>query len=67
MQSSARRAAASPDSDRASGQIAVFLTFARCIRSHGFPSFPDRTSGGDLTHQMVAKAGKACVSRAGDA
>lgn len=39
------------------GQIAAFLTFARCIRSHGFPSFPDPTSSGELTHQMVANAG----------
>lgn len=46
-----RSAAPSP------AQIAAFLAFARCIRSHGFPSFPDPTSGGDLTHQMVASAG----------
>ena len=38
------------------GQIAAFLTFARSIRSHGFPSFPDPTSSGELTHQMVANA-----------
>jgi hypothetical protein len=49
------------------GQIAVFLTFARCIRSHGFSSFPDPTSGGDLTHQMVAKAGTSLPQPAGDA
>jgi hypothetical protein len=42
---------------RSPAQIAAFLAFARCIRGHGFPSFPDPTSGGDLTHQMVANAG----------
>jgi hypothetical protein len=38
-------------------QIAAFMAFARCIRSHGFPSFPDPTSSGDLTHEMLASAG----------
>ena len=38
-------------------QIAAFLAFARCIRSHGLPNFPDPTSGGQLTHQMLADAG----------
>ena len=33
------------------------LAFARCIRSHGFPSFPDPTSSGELTHEMLANAG----------
>jgi hypothetical protein len=38
-------------------QIAAILAFARCLRSHGFPSFPDPTSSGQLTHEMVAAAG----------
>jgi hypothetical protein len=38
-------------------QIAAFLAFARCIRSHGLPNFPDPTSGGQLTRQMLANAG----------
>ncbi len=38
-------------------QDASFLAFARCIRGHGFPSFPDPTSAGELTHQMLASAG----------
>jgi hypothetical protein len=38
-------------------QIAAFLAFARCLRSHGFPSFPDPTSSGQLTHEMLANAG----------
>jgi hypothetical protein len=42
---------------RSPAQIAAFLAFARCIRSHGFPAFPDPTSAGELTHQMLASAG----------
>lgn len=34
----------------------AMLAFARCVRSHGFPSFPDPTSAG-ITHQMIAAAG----------
>jgi hypothetical protein len=33
------------------------LAFARCLRSHGFPDFPDPTSSGQLTHEMLATAG----------
>ena len=29
-------------------QIAALLAFARCLRSHGFPSFPDPTSSGQI-------------------
>jgi hypothetical protein len=35
----------------------ALLAFARCLRSHGFPSFPDPTSSGQVTHQMLANAG----------
>ena len=42
---------------RAGAQIAADLAFARCLRSHGFPSFPDPSSTGQLTHEMVASAG----------
>ena len=49
----------------------VQLAFARCIRSHGFPSFPDPTTNGQLTHEMVAAAGinlhQPAVLQAGDA
>jgi hypothetical protein len=38
-------------------QIAAALAFARCIRTQGFPSFPDPSSTGDLSHQMLANAG----------
>lgn len=42
---------------RSRAQIAAELAFARCLRSHGFPSFPDPTSSGQLTHEMLANAG----------
>lgn len=38
-------------------QVAAGLAFARCIRQHGFPRFPDPTSSGELSHQMLANAG----------
>jgi hypothetical protein len=38
-------------------QFAAMLAFARCLRGHGFQNFPDPTSSGDLTHQMLATAG----------
>ena len=47
------------------------LAFARCIRGHRFPSFPDQTNSGDMTHQMLANAGidlqQPAVLHAGDA
>lgn len=52
-------------------EIAAALAFARCIRSHGFPSFPDPSSTGDLSHQMLAAAGinvhQPAVGQAADA
>ena len=52
-------------------RIAAALAFARCIRSHGFPSFPDPTSTGDISHEMLANAGidlhQPAVTQAGDA
>jgi hypothetical protein len=52
-------------------QLAAFLAFARCIRGHGFPTFPDPSSTGELNHQMVAAAGinlhQPAVLQAGDA
>jgi hypothetical protein len=38
-------------------QTVALLAFARCLRSHGFPSFPDPTASGQLTHEMLASAG----------
>jgi hypothetical protein len=37
-------------------QTVALLAFARCLRSHGFPGFPDPTSSGQLTHEMLAHA-----------
>jgi hypothetical protein len=52
-------------------QLVAMLAFAHCIRSHGFPNFPDPSSGGQLTHEMIAAAGidihQPAVRRAGDA
>jgi hypothetical protein len=42
---------------RSQAQIAEILAFARCIRSHGVPSFPDPTGSGELSHEMLARAG----------
>jgi hypothetical protein len=59
------------EAEHSPAQIAVFVAFARCIRSHGFPSFPDPNSSGELTHEMVAGAGinlhQPAVLQAGDA
>ncbi len=53
------------------GQITAMLAFARCLRRHGFATFPDPTSTGDVTHQMLASAGisvqQPAVVRAADA
>jgi hypothetical protein len=38
-------------------EIAAFVAFAGCMRSHGFTSFPDPTGSGQLTHEMLANAG----------
>jgi len=49
----------------------ALLAFARCLRSHGFTSFPDPTSSGQITREMIANAGidlhQPAVLQAGDA
>jgi hypothetical protein len=35
----------------------AMLAFARCMRQHGFSKFPDPTSQGRLTPEMLTKAG----------
>jgi hypothetical protein len=35
----------------------ALLAFARCLRGHGVPGFPDPTTQGDLTPQMLSSAG----------
>ena len=42
---------------RSRAQIAAMLAFARCLRRHGFPTFPDPTSSGEVTREMLANAG----------
>lgn len=55
------------------------IAFAKCMRSHGVPGFPDPTTQGQLTQQMITGAGvdlhapavfaaaKACLPSAGGA
>lgn len=49
----------------------AMLAFARCVRSRGFPRFPDPTSQGQLTPEMVTAAGidlhQVALLQAGDA
>ncbi len=42
---------------RSPAQIAAMLAFARCIRGHGLAHFPDPTSSGVLSREMLAAAG----------
>jgi hypothetical protein len=42
---------------RSHAQMVAALAFARCIRSHGFPNFPDPSTSGELSHEMLAAAG----------
>ena len=37
--------------------LSDLLAFARCMRTHGSPNFPDPTSSGQVTHEMLATAG----------
>ena len=37
-------------------QTVAGLAFARCLRSHGFPNFPEPTSSGQITHETLANA-----------
>jgi hypothetical protein len=49
-----------PPSQSAAQREAQFVAgraFARCLRGHGFANFPDPTSSGQLTHEMLANAG----------
>jgi hypothetical protein len=42
---------------RSQAQLTALLAFARCLRSRGFPDFPDPTSSGQITHEMLASSG----------
>jgi len=46
-----------PNTAQTGARTVALLAFARCLRSHGFPSFPDPTASGELTHEMLAQAG----------
>jgi hypothetical protein len=37
--------------------LRALLAFARCMRTHDIPNFPDPTSSGQVTHEMLAHAG----------
>lgn len=37
--------------------LADLLAFARCMRTHGIANFPDPTSSGQVTHEMLTSAG----------
>jgi hypothetical protein len=38
-------------------RAAALLRFARCVRSHGFPNFPDPDGSGEITREMLAADG----------
>ena len=48
-----------PDSSPAQQQAKTqaLIAFARCLRAHGFPNFPDPDLHGDLSEQAIAAAG----------
>jgi len=45
-----------PDQAQIAQHIGDLLAFARCMRTHGIQNFPDPTSSGQVTHEMLAKA-----------
>ena len=53
----AGRPDSSQNTARSRAQTVALLAFARCLRSHGFPNFPDPTSRGQVTREMLANAG----------
>ncbi len=46
-----------PSPARSQAQIAEILAFARCVRGRGAPNFPDPSGGGELSHEMLSRAG----------
>lgn len=46
-----------PSIQQERGRTKALLAFARCMRQHGFPKFPDPTSQGQLTLAMIGRAG----------
>jgi hypothetical protein len=43
--------------EQARARVADEISFARCLRTHGFQNFPDPTITGQLTRAMLANAG----------
>ena len=35
----------------------ALIAFARCLRAHGFPNFPDPDATGELSQEMIRRAG----------
>ncbi len=46
-----------PTQDDTQAHTAALLAFARCMRQHGFPKFPDPNSQGRLDGAMLSAAG----------
>lgn len=38
-------------------RVQALIAFARCLRAHGFPNFPDPNANGDLSQDTIRKAG----------
>jgi hypothetical protein len=57
-----------PSQAQIAQHLSDLLAFARCMRTHGLPNFPDPTSSGQVTHEMlvhqpgVLQDADACVS-----
>jgi hypothetical protein len=48
-----------PDGNPAQQRVRTqaLLAFARCLRTHGFPNFPDPDATGELSAEMIRRAG----------
>ncbi len=50
-------AASGPTQTQSHAQTEALLAFAKCMREHGFPQFPDPDDEGRLTLSMITAAG----------
>jgi hypothetical protein len=59
--SSSPTSTGSPSSTGTGGSLSTYisqeLAFARCVRAHGIPNFPDPNSGGHFTKQEMQQLG----------
>ncbi len=46
-----------PSQAQIAQHLSDLLAFASCMRTHGITNFPDPTSSGQVTHEMLAKEG----------